>query len=424
MKTVLLEKKNILKSVILALFLLIGLLIQAQTYGLKFDNYQLVSGTDLKAGANYRFSNVDNNIDAVVSIDSLVNGAKVNKIDDNSNGTGYKDAFQPAIQSGNVIGMSYAVFTIKFYEHNTTNPVVMPTVNATALDIDGNNTLKEFCRINTGVGSIMNYLMTNPDISVLQILPGDYFGQNVLGIERVGIDTSYLNNMFTAKNNNISSLTVKYGTLTTVPSSSTRQHSLYMKGFTYPGSTLPVKLTAFTATLNNNSKVDLKWSTTSEINVSHFVIERSTDGSNYSDIGMVFAYGNSTDQKNYSYADNVSNIQADIVYYRLRSVDIDEKAQYSETRIIRISKQSETNINIMTYPNPVSSELRITIPSNWQNKKVLYEVFQANGQVAKRVERVNSSQTESMNIGQLNSGFYIVRVTCNGEKATQKIIKQ
>lgn len=395
----------------------------SSSYGLKFDNPQLVSGSDLKVGAKYLFSNVDNNVDAIISIDSLVNGAKVNKIDDNSNGTGYKDAFQPAVQSGNVIGMSYAVFTIKFYEHNTTNLVIMPTVNATALDIDGNTTLKEFCRIYTGVGSIMNYLMTNPDISVLELLPGDYLGQNIMGIERSGIDTAYLNNMFTAKNNNISALTVKYGTLTTVPSSSNRQHSLYMKGFTYPGSTLPVKLTAFTATLNNNSRVDLKWSTASEINVSHFIIERSTDGSNYSDIGMVFAYGNSTDQKNYTYADNVSNIQSDIVYYRLRSVDIDEKAQYSETRIIRISKQSENNISIVTYPNPVSSELRITIPTNWQNRKVIYEVYQANGQVAKRIESAHSSQTETMNVSQLSSGFYIVRVTCNGETATQKIIK-
>ncbi|MEI2740433.1 MAG: hypothetical protein V9F01_16795 [Chitinophagaceae bacterium] len=72
--------------------------------GLKFDNFQLTSGTDLQVGAKYIFQNVDNNVDAEISIDSLVNGAKINKIDDNSNGTGYKEAFQPAVQSGGVIG--------------------------------------------------------------------------------------------------------------------------------------------------------------------------------------------------------------------------------------------------------------------------------------------------------------------------------
>ncbi|MEI2740432.1 MAG: hypothetical protein V9F01_16790 [Chitinophagaceae bacterium] len=47
-----------------------------------------------------------------------------------------------------------------------------------------------------------------------------------------------------------------------------------MKWFNYP-STLPVKLSSFSATLNNNSKVDLKWSTATETNLSHFVVERS-----------------------------------------------------------------------------------------------------------------------------------------------------
>ncbi|MBK9382819.1 MAG: hypothetical protein IPN39_16065 [Chitinophagaceae bacterium] len=38
----------------------------------------------------YRFSDVTTKyVDAIVTIDSLVNGAKVNKIDDNSNGVGY-----------------------------------------------------------------------------------------------------------------------------------------------------------------------------------------------------------------------------------------------------------------------------------------------------------------------------------------------
>jgi hypothetical protein len=62
---------------------------------------------------------------------------------------------------------------------------------------------------------------------------------------------------------------------------------------------LPVKLVSFTAMLSSNKKVDLEWVTASEINTSHFVIERSTDGSTFSDAGTVFAFGNTTEQKNY-----------------------------------------------------------------------------------------------------------------------------
>lgn len=79
---------------------------------------------------------------------------------------------------------------------------------------------------------------------------------------------------------------------------------------------------------------------------------------------------------------------------------------------------------LLTYPNPVINELQITIPANWQNKKVSYEIFNPNGQVANKTDRANSSQTETMNVNSLNSGLYIVKVTCEGQTAIQKIIKQ
>ncbi len=430
MKTTVLSKRYLLKPVLCVAVTAFGVLAHGQSgsnnlaNGLRFDNYQLISGTNLQAGAEYLFSNVDTNTDAIVKIDSLVNGAKVNKIDDNSNGTGYKDAFQPAVQSGGVIGYSYAVFSVKFYAKGTTNPVTLQNVNATAVDVDGNNTLKEYARVNVGNGGTTSYMATTPDISILQILSGNYSVLNILGIERNGIDTLSYNNMFTASNTNIAGFTVSYGTFTTVPSTTVRQFSLYMKGFYYPGNTLPVKLASFTATLNNSKKVDLKWTTASEMNVSHFMIERSTDGSNFSEAGMVFAYGNSTEAKNYSFSDNISSIQSDVIYYRLRSVDVDGKFEYSETRIIRLSKQSQTNITILTYPNPATNELRITVPANWQNKKIVYEMFSINGQTASRKEAANASQTETLNLANLAAGIYMIKVSCNGETAQQKIIKR
>lgn len=432
MKALLLAKQNFLKLALMLAFVASSLFVKAQSgpgggstgNGLKFENPQLSSGNDLQVGAKYLFSNIENNIDAVVTIDSLVNGAKINKIDDNSNGTGYKEAFQPAIQSGGVIGMSYAVFTVKFYQSGTSTPVSMPIIYATALDLDGNNNLKEFAKIKVGNGGSMNYLLTTPDISVTQVLPGEFMGQNILGVERNGIDTSSLANMFTVSNSNISSYTIKYGAITTNTSGAVRQYSLYMKKFDYPGSTLPVKLTSFTAILNNNNRVDLKWSTATETNLSHFIVERSTDGVNFSDAGMVFAYGNTTSKSDYAIADNISSLQVSVVYYRLRSVDVDSKMQYSEVRIIRISKQGGNNVTIVTYPNPVSNEVRITIPADWQTRKVVYELFSINGQTAKRVETVNSSQTETLNVSNLNNGIYIVKVTCEGKTAQQKIVKQ
>lgn len=397
------------------------------TQGLSFKNAKLetASNTNLKKGAVYLFEDVMPGVDARLKIDSLVNGATVVKIDDNSNGLGYKDALQPEIKSGNVIGRSYAVFKITFYEANTTNVKTLQTVNATALDIDGSTLLKEFAEIRMGSGAIANYMGTSLDISLLNLLFGKYRADNILGIERDGIDTASFRNMFTSRNTGISSFTVNFGTTTLLHASDSRQFSLYMKGFTYPNQvTLPVELVSFTATLNNK-QTDLKWTTATEKNVSHFVVEKSLDGKEYSEAAIVFAYGNTSEKKDYSFTDkNINTSRQGVIYYRLRSVDIDTKSQYSQVRMIRIGNQSEQAVTVLTYPNPVTSELRVTVPMNWQGKKVSYEVMSNNGRLAIRTESGSSSQTEAINVSRLSPGIYVVKVTCDGESATQKIVKQ
>ena len=176
--------------------------------------------------------------------------------------------------------------------------------------------------------------------------------------------------------------------------------------------------------LNNTNKVDLNWATASEMNASHFVIERSTDGHTFNDAAVVFAFGNTTEQKNYRYTDKIGSINNTVVYYRLRQVDIDGKFEYSATRIIRISDQAEKSIAMLTYPNPVTSELRTTIPNEWQGKKVTYKIVNANGLVSKQSQVGSSSQTETLNISTLAPGLYFVKASCGDQSAQQKIIKQ
>lgn len=105
---------------------------------------------------------------------------------------------------------------------------------------------------------------------------------------------------------------------------------------TSSGETPIVKLSSFTALLNNN-KVDLKWSTETEINLSHIMVEKSTDGKNFKDAALVFTYGNTTTKSDYSFADKITKIKSGTIYYRLRTVAVDGTSQYSETCSITIS---------------------------------------------------------------------------------------
>jgi len=98
------------------------------------------------------------------------------------------------------------------------------------------------------------------------------------------------------------------------------------------------KLAAFTVMLTNTKRVDLKWTTEIETNLSHIMVEKSSDGKNYRDAALVFTYGNTTSRSDYTFSDNIINIKLGPVYYRLRIVDADGTTQYSDTRIIEISK--------------------------------------------------------------------------------------
>jgi hypothetical protein len=190
-------------------------------------------------------------------------------------------------------------------------------------------------------------------------------------------------------------------------------------------STLPAKMESFTAIhLNNSSKVDLKWITSSEINVSHYVVEKSFDGKTYNEAGLVFAYGNSSEKMTYTFTDNINTDNDKVIYYRLRTVDLDGKLDYSLTRIIKNSTQNETIASILTYPNPVTNELRVTIPNNWQGKSVSYEIFNAGGISHQKTVASSGSQTETLNVSTLAPGMYLVKASCGAETAQQKIIKR
>ena len=413
--------KYILKGiVIVALFFNCANSSAQSTPAFVFKNPGLVSGTDLAAGSVYRFSKVKTGVDALVEIKSFVGGISLNEID--ATGTGFDEAFQPFINSP-AHSDGYVEFEIKFVITGTNSLMNQAEVPVTPIDIDGNasHTIFEHDELNLN-GGYVNYDALGTELAVMPKAGNWFNGTNIGGIGYPGVDTTAKQVMFTVVNTNISSFKARIGTNNIGSSAEVRYRSVYFKKFIYPNSPLPIKLLSFSAVLNKNN-VNLNWTTAEEINVNHFVIEKSLDGKNFSETGAVSANGNTTDEMHYNFTDNVNTGEADVIYYRLRSVDMDGKSEYSSTRMIRMNEGSGNKISILTYPNPVTNELRITIPANWQNKKVSYELFNANGQATKKTQTTASSQTETINVSNIASGFYIVRVACDGQIAKQKIIK-
>lgn len=185
-------------------------------------------------------------------------------------------------------------------------------------------------------------------------------------------------------------------------------------------SPLPVTLSAFSALLNKH-KSELRWSAESEIDVSHYIVERSVNGKTYSDVASLAANGNTKNKIEYTYSDDISNLKAEVIYYRLRLVDIDGKTDYSVVRVIRTGKQNE--MNVFAYPNPVSTELKITAPQTMLGSEVKIELYNGNGQLVKSKKAVMSSPAETINTSDIKAGFYLLRIATGTESCQFKIIK-
>ncbi|MBN8674376.1 MAG: T9SS type A sorting domain-containing protein [Chitinophagales bacterium] len=395
---------------------------------LEFKNPVLESGVPGADGAQYRFPNVAPGMDAIIEITGRSSGlVTLSSIDTSGPGLGYIKAFQPVLgiegtaPANTIWSMD---FKLTFCKTGTSIPVSIDQFYVTGLDIDGDGVaLSEWADMNK---------LTTIDSAYVNSLTftwldgsGQDHDYKVEGIvaNAPGIDTNATNVMATYRylNKDHINFTIGARTYAQTTTAGMRLNSLWFREFFNPA--LPVKLISFTSLINNN-KVDLKWITATEMNTSHFIVEKSYDGIKFIDAGHVVAAGNTTAQVEYSFTDDLGSNKQPIVYYRLRTVDLDGKFDYSATRIIRTAKQAENTVSILTYPNPVTSELRITIPKSWQGKKVTYELLNAGAQIARRTETGSSSQTETMNMSSLIPGLYIVKVSCGTETAMQKIIKR
>ncbi len=240
----------------------------------------------------------------------------------------------------------------------------------------------------------------------------------------VNIDTSGTSVMVTTRFASTQTFTVRVGGVATGASgASERMYSLYFQDFKYTvphDVTLPVSLKSFDAKLASG-KALLNW-TASETKFSHYIIERSTDGKSYSDRTMVFATGKESIDASYSFSENVSGVSEGLVYYRLKMVDIDGAFKYSQIRIIKLNSQ-KSGLAISTYPNPVQSELRITIPDSWQSQRVVYDMYSSNGTRIKRYVNDRASQTETIQLADVYPGTYVIKLSSGSESAVQRIIK-
>lgn len=186
---------------------------------------------------------------------------------------------------------------------------------------------------------------------------------------------------------------------------------------------LPIKMKSFTAVPFENRDANLDWVTASEINASHFEVERSDDGINFTQIGRVEATGNSTTDQDYKYADRDINIQRnDVVqYYRIKMVDIDGEYKYSGVRVVNFTR-SNIDFAINTFPNPTTDfvQLELSGLDNTSTERPSLMIFSNTGELVRSMKL--NSDLGKVDMSDLPGSLYHFMIQYKGQKYNEKIV--
>jgi len=178
---------------------------------------------------------------------------------------------------------------------------------------------------------------------------------------------------------------------------------------------LPLNWVSFTSTLQNN-QVALKWQTAQEVNTNHFNIQRSFNGSDFTDIGKVSATGNSLGSS-YGYTDyNVEKLGVSKLYYRLQEIDKDGKAFYSGTNVIELRAVNTTK----AYPNPANGYINLNIKGATVADAV--RIYDMKGRLVQQWQ--NYPANRLINVKSFPAGSYILQVRVNGKTTSSTIVKE
>jgi len=186
---------------------------------------------------------------------------------------------------------------------------------------------------------------------------------------------------------------------------------------------LPVRLISFQAK-SNLTNVGVQWKVTNQSNLSHYEIERSFDNKNFDKVGTVAAQSSAGDLTyNYTDADALKS-NATVIYYRLKSVDLDGAFTYSEIVSIRNKKGATLSVENMT--NPVKNNLNFTLVSK-NAGQVQIQLTDINGKIlATRSLQVTAGSSTTINLTEtaaLASGMYLLKLTDGSETVVTKFIK-
>lgn len=179
--------------------------------------------------------------------------------------------------------------------------------------------------------------------------------------------------------------------------------------FTTDPNGLPVELKSFQVNCHNQEH-RLNWTTLSEKNNDHFLIESSVDGLHFEQVQEIPAIGNSLNE--FDYETSIPHRNDGTVYYRLSQVDINGTAKVLRTQSATTHCDENVAVSMQNHQLIVSAETSIQS----------IEIITQTGQTLTHWLAPKGSKEAAITLDtNLKSGHYLVRITTTNRSTTKSI---
>ena len=182
---------------------------------------------------------------------------------------------------------------------------------------------------------------------------------------------------------------------------------------------LPVLLTSYTAAAEGK-KSRIEWTTASELNNSHFEVERSENGKDFYPLATVAGKGTTGNASSYAVYDN--NPSKGTNYYRLTQYNADGKPTSYGIKTVNFSNAARASA--IVYPNPAPANFGIRL-SNFEGKQITVSMTDMMGKLLHKevVATQNGQGYYQLHLNQKPlSGQYMLQISGDGLKETLKVI--
>ncbi|WP_170067717.1 galactose-binding domain-containing protein [Neolewinella xylanilytica] len=172
---------------------------------------------------------------------------------------------------------------------------------------------------------------------------------------------------------------------------------------------LPVELVSFSAEPAGEA-VQLHWATALEVDNRGFEVQRSTNRSDFEGIVFVQGAGNSFTGRPYAFLDHPS--VTGTVYYRLKQIDFEGGATYSEVIAVRLAPAE----SFLLFPNPAERQTTLRWNTGVAGGTVLLTLIDSRGRTV-RSDRLQEArqQEHQLDLAGYAPGLYTLLLHRDGQ---------